>query len=207
MAIKLSELKDELDDSRQSLVDLEKYIEDLSSFLPLAICFVNSLGFIVDINQAFKDLTGFKRLEIIGKDLEELFLEKGETQTIIKEIKKKKIIKNKELTLVAKIKKQVAVNVYFSARKDKLDELIGFFVGIVDISELKKLQEELEEKVKERTKDLQEKIEELEKFNKLAVGRELKMLELKEEIEKLKKLNHSSENNGFGIKAGTEPEN
>lgn len=44
----------------------------------------------------------------------------------------------------------------------------------------------LEEKVKERTKELREKIEELEKFHKLAVGRELKMIELKEEIKKLK---------------------
>jgi len=30
-------------------------------------------------------------------------------------------------------------------------------------------------------------MEELEKFNRLAVGRELKMIELKEEIERLKK--------------------
>jgi len=53
--------------------------------------------------------------------------------------------------------------------------------------ELENLTEELEGKVKERTKKLEEKMEELEKFNKLAVGRELKMVELKEEVEKLKK--------------------
>jgi len=45
----------------------------------------------------------------------------------------------------------------------------------------------LEEQVKERTKELQEKVEELERFHRLAVGRELKMIELKKEIEKLKK--------------------
>jgi len=44
----------------------------------------------------------------------------------------------------------------------------------------------LEEKVKERTKELQEKVEELEKFHRLAVGRELKMVELKKEIKKLR---------------------
>lgn len=52
--------------------------------------------------------------------------------------------------------------------------------------ELQELAEKLEEQVKERTKELQEKIGEMEKFNRLAVGRELKMIELKKEIEKLK---------------------
>ncbi len=53
--------------------------------------------------------------------------------------------------------------------------------------ELKELSESLERQVKARTKELQEKIEQLEKFNKLAVGRELKMVELKKEIKSLKK--------------------
>lgn len=53
--------------------------------------------------------------------------------------------------------------------------------------ELEFFTKELEGKVRERTEKLEEKMEELEKFNKLAVGRELKMVELKEEVEKLKK--------------------
>ena len=53
--------------------------------------------------------------------------------------------------------------------------------------ELKELAESLEEQVKGRTKELQEKMKELERFNRLAVGRELKMIELKKEIERLKK--------------------
>jgi len=52
--------------------------------------------------------------------------------------------------------------------------------------ELKELAEGLDEQVKQRTKELQEKMEELERFNKLAIGRELKMIELKEEIKELK---------------------
>ena len=53
--------------------------------------------------------------------------------------------------------------------------------------ELKELAESLDEQVKERTKELQERVEELERFHKLTVGRELKMIELKEEIDRLKK--------------------
>jgi len=54
--------------------------------------------------------------------------------------------------------------------------------------ELKELTETLNRQVRQRTKELQEKVEELEKFHKLAVGRELKMIELKKEIKKLKEL-------------------
>lgn len=43
----------------------------------------------------------------------------------------------------------------------------------------------LEKKVEEKTKELKEKIEELEQFNKFAVGRELKMLELKKRLKEL----------------------
>lgn len=53
--------------------------------------------------------------------------------------------------------------------------------------ELEESAKNLDEKVKERTKELQERVEELEKFHRLTVGRELKMFELKEEIEGLKK--------------------
>ena len=53
--------------------------------------------------------------------------------------------------------------------------------------ELQDLTQGLEEQVKARTSDLQEKMKELERFNRLAVDRELKMIELKKELKKLKK--------------------
>lgn len=52
--------------------------------------------------------------------------------------------------------------------------------------QLSEAAEDLEEQVKQRTKELQGKIEEMEKFQKLVVGRELKMIELKKEIGRLK---------------------
>jgi len=57
--------------------------------------------------------------------------------------------------------------------------------------ELQELTENLEEEVKRRTKEIQDKMRESEVFHKLAVGRELKMIELKKEIQNLKeKLNN-----------------
>ncbi len=52
--------------------------------------------------------------------------------------------------------------------------------------ELADLAESLEQEIKERTKELEGKVGELERFQRLAVGRELKMIELKKEIENLK---------------------
>lgn len=49
------------------------------------------------------------------------------------------------------------------------------------------LYRELEAKVEERTKNLKEKTEKLERMNKLFVDRELRMKELKEEIKELKR--------------------
>ena len=54
--------------------------------------------------------------------------------------------------------------------------------------ELEELAQRLKEESDKKTKELQGKVEELERFNRLATGREMKMIELKEEIKRLKKL-------------------
>jgi C4-dicarboxylate-specific signal transduction histidine kinase len=60
--------------------------------------------------------------------------------------------------------------------------------------ELSELAGSLEEKVEERTAELQKRIDELEKFHQLTVGRELKMIELKEKIRDLEKKNLNKKN-------------
>jgi hypothetical protein len=57
--------------------------------------------------------------------------------------------------------------------------------------ELQDLTEKQEDIIEERSKESRERVEELEKFQKLSIGRELKMIELKEEIKELK--------NQFGV--------
>jgi len=47
------------------------------------------------------------------------------------------------------------------------------------------LRAELEQRVRERTRDLEAKIKEVERINKLFVGRELDMIELKKRIKEL----------------------
>ena len=176
-------------ESKQTMEDLEdlvSYIQDFNFFLPIAVCSISPNRNIIDINRAFEELTDYKPLEIIGKSVKTLFLEEDKIDKIINESIKKKTVRSRELTLISKDKKKILVDISVSVREDKKGNSIGYFASITDITEIKKFQESLEEQVKERTKELQDKIRELEKFNRLAVGRELKMIELKKEIERLK---------------------
>ncbi len=77
---------------------------------------------------------------------------------------------------------------------DKADLDRGFIFSIMDNTERKKIEEQinrlnedLEKNIEVRTKELAEKIKELERFKDVTVDRELRMKELRDEIAKLKK--------------------
>ncbi len=76
----------------------------------------------------------------------------------------------------------------------QIDSVYLIILAMEDITEKAKLKgkldeytKELEIKVTERTKELSDRIKELEVLNKTMIGRELKMVELKKENEELKK--------------------
>ncbi len=70
-----------------------------------------------------------------------------------------------------------------SVYKDTFGNVLGVFAAARDVTAQKKAEEEVAE---QRSKEL-ERLAELERFQRLTVGRELKMIELKKEIEELKK--------------------
>ena len=194
-SVKKSEWEKEIQDLKEDLGDLQKYIEEFTAFLPLAVCTSSPIGIIIDINKAFQNLTGFKEIEIIGKSLKTLFLEKEKLEKALEETFEKGVIRDRELTLLSKEKKEIPVNISLSTRKDASGNFIGYFLALSDITEMKQYREELEKRVKERTKELQERVDELERLQQITVGRELKMIELKEalkqaqdEIKKLKEV-------------------
>ncbi len=74
-----------------------------------------------------------------------------------------------------------------------LDEMLMLYepvankiLSIVAMAFVEEKTRNLEERVKERTSELEEKIKELEKFSRLTVGRELRMMELKKTIKEIK---------------------
>ncbi len=162
---KISELLDDL-------ASLENYTKELFSFSPLPTCFISPIGVILGANPAFEEISGYNIYELIGKPIEELF-SKEQSEKILKGTKKDE---SREMILFNKKREKIPVSVLARLRKTKEGEVTGSFVGFFDLTKIKKSE-----------RQLQEKIEELEKFNKFAVGRELKMTELKEEIKRLKK--------------------
>jgi len=172
--------------NREEIEELERYIKELTTFLPLPFCVVSPKGVILNINRAFSDLTGYSDLDIVGEEIARLFLNKKEAKILEEKIFRDGTAKNQEIILLTKNKNQLTVNVSGSLRKDNEGNIVGYFLAFSDISELKKFQRQLEQMVEGRTKELKEKVDELEKFNRLTIGRELKMIELKQEIETLK---------------------
>ena len=85
----------------------------------------------------------------------------------------------------------------------QIDSVQLIILAIEDITERKNLEGKLaeytkglESKIAERTGELAEQVKELEKLNRTMVGRELKMMELKKEIEKLKRPAKNGNGNG-----------
>lgn len=151
----------ELQRFREDLEFLEGYIKEFSEFLPLPVCMVNPLNIILGINQAFRDLTGFNETEICGKEINSLFLERRETEILTKEIAQKNNRIVKEMTVLTKKEEKIPVSVVGMSRKDEEGNFIGYFLALSDISGLKRFQGELENMVKEKTKELEQKTKDL----------------------------------------------
>lgn len=140
---------------QDDLENLERYIQEYSLFLPLAIYSINPVGIIVDVNHAGKELAEFEEIEMIGKEIDVLFKEGKKIGSYLEEIFKNGSVKNQELTLITKKKKEIPIRISASIRKDREDNIIGCFIAVHDITEIKKFQDKLELKVKQRTNELE----------------------------------------------------
>lgn len=164
--------------SERDALDLERFIKDLKKFLPTPLCSVTPLHIVLDINNSFEDFSGYNELEIVGESVETLFPESEHEK--LAALKDRVLETDETVRGELSLKKQdgevVPVSVTLMRRKDSEEDLIvGYFLAISDLSVLKKQQEELHEKIKQ-----------LEIFKALAVGREEKMVRLKEENRLLK---------------------
>lgn len=154
----------------EDLKRLEIHTEELWHFLPIPVCLANPIFNIVNTSRALEETSGYKGIEITGENLKD-FLKNFEE--IKKELANKETISGKEAIFLTKGKKEIPVTLSAKVRKDERGDITGYFFAFIDMTGMK-----------EKEKELQEKVKELEKFNRLAVGRELKMIELKKEIKK-----------------------
>lgn len=141
--------------------DLQRYIDELTVFLPLAFCTVNPLHLILGVNQAFQDLVGHDKMDIIGNEIGMLFINKELIQELKDIIPTKRERVSKETILLTKGGKEVPVSISALARRDINGHFLGYFLTALDISEVKEFQRKLEARVKEKTEELEEKNKEI----------------------------------------------
>src|SRR3989344_9684186 len=143
---------------------------------------ISAAGKITDINDASVRVTGISREELIGTDFSGYFTEPQKARDVYKEVFAKRSVADSPLTLRHKDGKLTDVLFNGSVYKDDRGNVLGVVIVARDITAQKQL---AEREIAGRENELM-RIEELERFRKLTVGRELKMIELKKEIEELK---------------------
>lgn len=183
--------KSKIKDDRKTALHFMKSLVEVAreSFLIL-----DSNLRVVSANQTF-----YQNFQVRPKETEKILLYKlGNGQWNILELKrlleeilpKKKVVKNYEVEHVF----EVIGHKIMLLNARQLDNVQLIILAIEDITSRKQLEKKLaeytkglENKVTEQTKRLADRIKELEIINKTMIGRELKMVELKKEIQDLKK--------------------
>ncbi|MBI2304811.1 MAG: PAS domain S-box protein [Chloroflexi bacterium] len=140
-------------------------------------------GKITDVNEATVKVTGVSRERLIGADFSNYFTEPSKAREGYQLVFSKGTVTDYPLTIRHNDGKLTDVLYNASVYKDVGGNVLGVFAAARDITAQRKAEAEVAE---QRTKEL-ERLAELERFQKLTVGRELKMIELKKEIEDLKR--------------------
>lgn len=117
------------------LTSLENYIHDLFNFSPLPISFISPIGVILEVNPSFETLSNLKSYELVGEPIEKVF-KKKDIQDVIKETLKKGTVKGKEI-IFCLVKEEIPVQVFTRVRKDEKGEVVGFFLGLFDLTKIK----------------------------------------------------------------------
>ncbi|MFH1584762.1 MAG: ATP-binding protein [Patescibacteria group bacterium] len=134
---------------------LEEYIQDLWRFFPLPICYVNPVHRILEVNEAFLEFTGYTNNEIIGTYAFQLWKGAKEGSALEEELLKRDHFE-REIILTTKEASRIPIRLYAQLRRDSAGEVIGYFLALVDITREKEFSGQLEEKVQERTKQLED---------------------------------------------------
>lgn len=151
---------------------------------------IDSAGITNFINLRMAQMLGYEREEMIGKKIYSFVFEEDVSDQIKKiETRRQGIAEQYERRWRNKNGHAVWTIVSATPMFHPENDFAGSFAMITDITKRKKAEEELkehrehlEELVSERTSELEKKNVELERFNKLFVGRELRMVELKKTI-------------------------
>ena len=157
-------------------------IENIMDTMVNTLIVVGTDGRIVNANRAAFDLLGYSEAELIGMTFDEIIGPKNkeggggggiEVEKRLKEAAGSDV--SSETTYRAKDGREIPVRFSSSVMTDEEGRLQGIVCDAGDITERKKREEEIRKYMAE-----------LEQFNRLAVDRELKMIELKREMNRIR---------------------
>jgi PAS domain S-box-containing protein len=159
------------------------YAESLIKFAPDPV-FVSDLeGKILEANDAVSELLGFRRDEVVEQSLSR-FISEEETREFtaaLREVVERGVTRNAVLNPRAATGEVIPTSLNASALRDAEGNVIGAIGVLRDMRAYEEVVRDLEQSKTE----LQEKILDLEKFEEVVVGRELKMIALEKELEQL----------------------
>jgi PAS domain S-box-containing protein len=141
-------------------------------------------GKITDVNEGSIKVTGVPREKLVGTDFSDYFTEPEKAREGYQQVFAKGFVTDYPLTIRHKDGRLTDVLYNASVYKDAAGNVLGVFAAARDVTVQKRVEAELAE---QRTREL-ERLAELERFQTLTVGRELRMIELKKEVEDLRKM-------------------
>src|SRR5205085_977579 len=147
--------------------------------------FVSDLeGKILQANDAVSQLLGFRQDEVLEQSLSR-FISAAETREFmaaLREVVERGVTRNARLNPRSASGEVIPTTLNASALRDSEGKVIGAIGILRDMRAYEQVVRDLE---KSKT-ELQEKILDLEKFEEVVVGRELKMIALEKELERLR---------------------
>lgn len=141
-------------------------------------------GKITDVNEATAKVTGVEREWLVGTDFSDYFTEPETAREGYRRVFAEGSVTDYPLTIRHRDGGLTDVLYNASVYRDAAGKVLGVFAAARDVTAQRRAEAEI---AAQRAKDL-ERLAELERFQRLTVGRELKMIELKKEIAELKKL-------------------
>ena len=139
-------------------------------------------GKITDVNEAAIRVTGVERAQLVGTDFSDYFTEPDRAREGYRQVFAQGFVTDYPLTVRHTGGGLTDVLYNASVYKDADGHVLGVFAAARDVTAQRRAEREV---AKQRAREL-DRLAELERFQKLTVGRELRMIELKKEIEDLR---------------------
>jgi PAS domain S-box-containing protein len=143
---------------------------------------ISAEGKITDVNEATIRVTGVDRRTLVGTDFCDYFTEPDKAREGYRQVFAEGFVTDYPLTIRHTDGALVHVLYNASVYKDLAGGVLGVFAAARDVTAQRRAETEISE---QRTREL-DRLAQLERFQKLIVGRELRMVELKKEIEELR---------------------